>query len=56
MLIIRASLQSAGDSGSNVKRLEIETEAKINHLKKEASRISNDVAQMLLKHVTTVKC
>jgi V-type H+-transporting ATPase subunit G len=38
-----------------VKRLEHETEAKIGHLKTEASRISHDVVQMLLKHVTAVK-
>lgn len=47
--------QSTGDSGANVKRLEQETEAKIHHLKTEAARISYDVVQMLLKHVTTVK-
>ncbi|KAF5475870.1 hypothetical protein F2P56_007631 [Juglans regia] len=47
--------QSSGDSGANVKRLEQETEAKIYHLKLEASRISQDVVKMLLKHVTTVK-
>ncbi|KAJ6900617.1 hypothetical protein NC652_026656 [Populus alba x Populus x berolinensis] len=35
--------------------VELETEAKIGHLKKEAARISHDVVQMLLKHVTTVK-
>ncbi|XP_068663279.1 V-type proton ATPase subunit G 1-like [Aristolochia californica] len=47
--------ESSGDSGSNVKRLEQETEAKIGHLKSEAARISHDVVHMLLKHVTTVK-
>lgn len=47
--------QSSGDSGANVKRLEEETETKIHHLKTEASRISQDVVQMLLKHVTTVR-
>ncbi|KAF8402743.1 hypothetical protein HHK36_010833 [Tetracentron sinense] len=47
--------QSSGDSGANVKRLELETEAKIHHLKTEAARISHDVVHMLLKHVTTVK-
>lgn len=47
--------QSSGDSGANVKRLEKETAAKIDNLKAEASRISQDVVQMLLKHVTTVK-
>lgn len=47
--------QTSGDSGANVKRLEQETDAKIEQLKNEASRISNDVVEMLLKHVTTVK-
>ncbi|XVE99321.1 hypothetical protein REPUB_Repub03eG0188300 [Reevesia pubescens] len=47
--------ESSGDSGANVKRLEVETDAKINHLKNEAARISHDVVQMLLKHVTTVR-
>ncbi|KAG6760357.1 hypothetical protein POTOM_036873 [Populus tomentosa] len=51
----RKLAESSGDSGANVKRLELETEAKIGHLKKEAARISHDVVQMLLKHVTTVK-
>ncbi|KAK4799481.1 hypothetical protein SAY86_024846 [Trapa natans] len=46
---------SSGDSGANVKRLEHETEAKMSNLKFEASRISYDVVQMLLKQVTTVK-
>lgn len=47
--------QSSGDSGANVKRLEQETDEKIQHLKSQAANISHDVAQMLLKHVTTVK-
>lgn len=47
--------QSSGDSGANVKRLEQETDAKIVHLKTEATRISHDVVQMLLKHVMTMK-
>ncbi|KAJ4720802.1 V-type proton ATPase subunit G [Melia azedarach] len=51
----RKVAESTGDSGSNVKRLEIETDAKIQHLKMEAARISHDVMQLLLKHVTTVK-
>ncbi|XP_077252922.1 V-type proton ATPase subunit G-like [Tasmannia lanceolata] len=46
---------SSGDSGANVKRLEQETEAKIQHLKSQAERISHEVVHMLLKHVTTVK-
>lgn len=51
----RKVVQSSGDSGANVKRLEQETEAKIHHLKNESSRISHDVVQLLLRHVTTVK-
>ncbi|KAL2526426.1 V-type proton ATPase subunit G1 [Abeliophyllum distichum] len=51
----RKVAESSGDSGANVKRLEQETDAKIQHLKAEASRISQDVVQMLLRHVTTVK-
>ncbi|EEF42954.1 V-type proton ATPase subunit G1 [Ricinus communis] len=46
---------STGDSTSNVKRLEQETDTKISHLKAEAARISRDVVNMLLKHATTVK-
>nr|AIY85413.1 v-ATPase subunit G2 [Eriobotrya japonica] len=46
---------SSGDSGANVKRLEYETAEKINHLSTEGSRISNEVVQMLLKQVTTVR-
>ncbi|ESQ54979.1 hypothetical protein EUTSA_v10026607mg [Eutrema salsugineum] len=48
-------VKTSGDSGANVKRLEQETDAKIDQLKNEASRISKDVVEMLLKHVTTVK-
>ncbi|KAL0322199.1 UNVERIFIED_CONTAM: V-type proton ATPase subunit G 1 [Sesamum calycinum] len=51
----RKLAESSGDSGANVKRLEVETDEKIQHLKTEASRISPDVVSMLLRHVTTVK-
>ncbi|KAI4385737.1 hypothetical protein MLD38_003732 [Melastoma candidum] len=51
----RKVAESSGDSGANVKRLDQETESKIVQLKIEGSRISQDVVQMLLKHVTTVK-
>ncbi|VVA17353.1 PREDICTED: V-type [Prunus dulcis] len=51
----KVAAQSSGDSGANVKRLELETEQKIKHLSTEAARISSDVVQMLLKQVTTVK-
>ncbi|KAK6136150.1 hypothetical protein DH2020_030123 [Rehmannia glutinosa] len=45
----RKLAESSGDSGANVKRLELETDAKIQHLKTEASRISPDVVSMLLR-------
>ncbi|KAG6489826.1 hypothetical protein ZIOFF_051106 [Zingiber officinale] len=51
----RKLAQSSGDSGANVKRLEQETEEKIHHLSSQSADISDDVVQMLLKHVTTVK-
>ncbi|WOL19110.1 hypothetical protein Cni_G27907 [Canna indica] len=51
----RKLAQSSGDSGANVKRLELETEEKIEHLKSQAENISQDVVHMLLKHITTVK-
>ncbi|GFQ00263.1 v-type proton ATPase subunit g 1 [Phtheirospermum japonicum] len=51
----RKVAESSGDSGANVKRLELETDAKIQHLKTEASRISLDVVSMLRRQVTTVK-
>ena len=47
--------QSSGDSGANVKRLEKETDEKIQQLKTDADKISLDVVEMLLKHVTSVK-
>ncbi|CAO2813387.1 unnamed protein product [Amaranthus hypochondriacus] len=51
----RKLAESSGDSGANVKRLEEETEAKINELKTQSSNISPEIVQMLLKYVTTVK-
>ncbi|XP_008799249.1 V-type proton ATPase subunit G [Phoenix dactylifera] len=51
----RKVAESSGDSGANVKRLEQETDMKIQHLKSQAASISNDVVYMLLKHATTVK-
>ncbi|KAL2938983.1 V-type proton ATPase subunit G [Bienertia sinuspersici] len=47
--------ESNGDSGANVKRLEQETDTKIEQLKEQSSSISPEVVQMLLKYVTTVK-
>ncbi|XP_072973271.1 V-type proton ATPase subunit G-like [Typha angustifolia] len=51
----RKVAESSGDSGANVKRLEEETEAKIQQLKLQAANISHDVVHMLLRHVTSVK-
>ncbi|KAH7859351.1 hypothetical protein Vadar_024166 [Vaccinium darrowii] len=50
----RRITESYGDSGATVERLEQETDAKIHHFKMEAGKISFDVSQMLLKHITTV--
>ncbi|KAF7825102.1 V-type proton ATPase subunit G-like [Senna tora] len=46
---------TSGNSGSNVKRLEEETETKINNLKGSASKVSTEIVDMLLKHVTSIK-
>ncbi|MFS7963909.1 putative vacuolar (H+)-ATPase G subunit [Helianthus anomalus] len=46
---------TGGDLGDNVKGLEKETEAKIQQLKTKADIFSNDVVDMLLKNVTSVK-
>ncbi|CAH9077263.1 unnamed protein product [Cuscuta europaea] len=46
--------QSSGDSGANVKRLEHETEEKIQRLNTDTNRISHGVIQMLLRHATAV--
>ncbi|GAB4836476.1 V-type proton ATPase subunit G 1 [Ancistrocladus abbreviatus] len=51
----RKLAESSGDSGANVKRLEQETDAKIQHLRTQAASISPEVVQMLLKYVTAVK-
>ncbi|KAK7378635.1 hypothetical protein VNO80_04081 [Phaseolus coccineus] len=40
---------SSGDPGANVKRLEVDTGAKIHHLKTEAGMVSGDVVTLLLK-------
>ncbi|KAG2700465.1 hypothetical protein I3843_07G231400 [Carya illinoinensis] len=46
--------ETSGSSGFNAKRLEVDTEVKIQNLKESAARISCDVIGMLIKHVTTV--
>ncbi|XP_077216197.1 V-type proton ATPase subunit G-like [Tasmannia lanceolata] len=47
--------ESTGFSGSNVKRLEEETDMKIQNLKDTTSTISSDVVGMIMKHVMTVR-
>lgn len=47
--------ESGGNNAANVKRLEEETLLKIEVINSEAARISDDVVQMLLRHVTKVK-
>ncbi|KAK4601982.1 hypothetical protein RGQ29_011180 [Quercus rubra] len=46
--------ETSGSSGSNAKRLEEETDLKIQNLKKSAARVSSDIVGMLIKHATTV--
>ncbi|EEF40640.1 V-type proton ATPase subunit G [Ricinus communis] len=46
--------ETSGTSGSTVKRLDEETEVKINKLKESATKVQPDVVAMLLKYVTTV--
>ncbi|XP_021802119.1 V-type proton ATPase subunit G1-like [Prunus avium] len=46
---------TSGSSGSNVKRLEEETDAKIKNLKESSSKVRSDIVSMLMKYVTTVK-
>ncbi|XP_054785082.1 V-type proton ATPase subunit G 1-like [Prosopis cineraria] len=47
--------ETSGNAGSTVKRLEEETEAKINDLRASASKVSAEIVDMLLNHVTSVK-
>ena len=47
--------ETTGSSGSNVKRLDQETDAKIRGLKKSGSKVSTEVVDMLLKYVTNIK-
>ncbi|XP_015164131.1 V-type proton ATPase subunit G 1-like isoform X1 [Solanum tuberosum] len=47
--------ETSGSSDSTEKRLEVETEQKIQHLKKAASQVSPDVIAMLTKYITTIK-
>ncbi|XXG45363.1 hypothetical protein AAC387_Pa02g0466 [Persea americana] len=46
---------SSGFSGSNLKRLEEDTEKKINNLKSASNSVSPDVVGLLLKCVKTIR-
>ncbi|XP_022876723.1 V-type proton ATPase subunit G-like isoform X1 [Olea europaea var. sylvestris] len=45
--------ESSGSSDSTVKRLDKETEEKIQSLKGTASKVSPEIVKMLIKHITT---
>ncbi|KMT20120.1 hypothetical protein BVRB_1g001370 [Beta vulgaris subsp. vulgaris] len=51
----KAISESSGQSESTVKRLEDETQVKIQNLKESASRATPDIVSFLLNYVTTVK-
>ncbi|TXG53422.1 hypothetical protein EZV62_022591 [Acer yangbiense] len=46
--------ETSGSSDSTAKLLEEETEAKIRNMKGTASKVSKEVVDLLIKHVTTV--
>lgn len=48
-------IQTSGNADSTEKRLEVETERKIQYLNKAASQVSPDVVAMLTKYITTIK-
>ncbi|XP_055826395.1 V-type proton ATPase subunit G 1-like [Solanum dulcamara] len=47
--------ETSGSSDSTEKRLEVETEQKIQHLNNAASEVSPEVIAMLTKYITTIK-
>ncbi|OMO78261.1 Vacuolar (H+)-ATPase G subunit [Corchorus olitorius] len=47
--------ETSGSSGNSVKQLEEDTEMKIKSLEESTSRVSNEIVDMLLKYITTVK-
>ncbi|CAA3012323.1 V-type proton ATPase subunit G-like [Olea europaea subsp. europaea] len=51
----KSIFESSGSSDSTVKRLEKETEEKIQSLKGIASKVSSEIVNMLIKHITTVR-
>ncbi|KAL6176619.1 hypothetical protein ACLB2K_053252 [Fragaria x ananassa] len=47
--------ETSGSSGSNVKRLEEETDTKIKSLKESAAKVQSDIVGMVMKYITNVK-
>ncbi|XWS23390.1 hypothetical protein CRYUN_Cryun28dG0009900 [Craigia yunnanensis] len=47
--------ETSGSSGKTVKQLEEETETKIKALTESTSRVSKEIVDMLMKHITTVR-
>ncbi|MED6198259.1 hypothetical protein PIB30_064416 [Stylosanthes scabra] len=47
--------ETTGSSGSNVRKLEEETDANIRNIKRSASKVSSDVVDMMLKYISNVK-
>ncbi|XP_057756505.1 V-type proton ATPase subunit G-like [Arachis stenosperma] len=47
--------ETTGSSGSNVRKLEEETDAKIRNIKRSASKVSSEIVDMMLKYISNVK-
>ncbi|XP_050378073.1 V-type proton ATPase subunit G1-like [Argentina anserina] len=47
--------ETSGSSGTNVKRLEEETDKKIKSLKESASKVQSHIVGMVMKYITNVK-
>ncbi|MED6195970.1 hypothetical protein PIB30_042848 [Stylosanthes scabra] len=43
--------ETTGSSGSNVRKLEEETDASIRNIKRSASKVSSEVVDMMLKYI-----
>lgn len=54
LFFVLINKQSTGFSGVNVKRLDEETVKKIDHLKKQAAKVSPEVVKLLMTQVTNV--
>ncbi|EOY17279.1 hypothetical protein QUC31_001405 [Theobroma cacao] len=47
--------ETSGSSGNTVKQLEEETDMKIKNLEESTSKVSKEIVDMLMKHITTVR-